>query len=534
MADRAAHPRWLAPGVVAGLIAIVLTTVMRLNPYDESIILVGAVELLHGALPHRDFYFNYGPAQIGIVAGLFALFGPNLTVAWVYDLCLRGLLLLACGITLDRLRVSPRVAVGALAVESCLLLAGAIHLYPVLPVALLALTGSLLLAGPHDGSRAGAGRLVAAGACTGAAALFRYDAGFYVLVAHVAALAWIAFAAGDRPGDWARRVLWYGAGVGLVFLPVVALAAGAGVLPGFVHDILIFPAKHYTAMRKLPWPRPDFSWSAIAELSVYLPWPTAAAGVAWLAERRRTDPRAAPDARERLLAALVLLVLVLFLKALVRVTMLHALMALIPTVLVLAALVETPGSRTLRAVVPVLAGGLAITVGAATLSWLQVVKRDYRELLVSRLIGLPLADDGLGCGRLPGMGLGTLDADTMRAACYVAAHSAPDERIFVGAGRHDKLLIDNISLYFAAQRRPATRWYHFDPGLQTRADTQLAMIGELQRARLRQVVLDRRYDGIMEPNASARSSGVFLLDRYLGDNYREAARFGDVAVYTRR
>jgi hypothetical protein len=38
----------------------------------------------------------------------------------------------------------------------------------------------------------------------------------------------------------------------------------------------------------------------------------------------------------------------------------------------------------------------------------------------------------------------------------------------------------------------------------------------------------------VEDNGSARSSGVFILDRAIARGYRRAARFGDYVVLVRR
>jgi hypothetical protein len=85
-------------------------------------------------------------------------------------------------------------------------------------------------------------------------------------------------------------------------------------------------------------------------------------------------------------------------------------------------------------------------------------------------------------------------------------------------------------------RRPATKWHHFDPGLQTSAEIQQKMIKELEARRPPVVVLDLGFDlmGADEPNASTQSSHVTLLDDYLHANYRELRRIGFfISVLTR-
>jgi hypothetical protein len=85
--------------------------------------------------------------------------------------------------------------------------------------------------------------------------------------------------------------------------------------------------------------------------------------------------------------------------------------------------------------------------------------------------------------------------------------------------------------YFAAGRLPGTHWHHFDPGLQTRADIQTAIIGDLKQNRVRWVVRDASFDKVNEPNGSAQSSGITLLDRYLDSNYRPVALSGKIAIW---
>jgi hypothetical protein len=97
--------------------------------------------------------------------------------------------------------------------------------------------------------------------------------------------------------------------------------------------------------------------------------------------------------------------------------------------------------------------------------------------------------------------------------------------------RHDRIFENPVGLYFAAGRPPATHWHQFDPGMQTRADIQSAIIGELERKRVRLVVRDATYEDFSEPNGSAVSSGVFLLDRYLDAHYRPVAASGPVSVW---
>ena len=78
---------------------------------------------------------------------------------------------------------------------------------------------------------------------------------------------------------------------------------------------------------------------------------------------------------------------------------------------------------------------------------------------------------------------------------------------------------------------PGTHWHQFDPGLQTPADIQLKIISDLEHNQMRWVVRDASFDGANEPNCSARSSVIKLLDHYLDRNYRAIASSGKVAIW---
>jgi hypothetical protein len=117
-------------------------------------------------------------------------------------------------------------------------------------------------------------------------------------------------------------------------------------------------------------------------------------------------------------------------------------------------------------------------------------------------------------------------ADTAEAIRYIHQHTAPDDPIFIGLPRHDKIFVNDVTLYFQMDRPVATKWHQFDPGLQTSLPIQREMIGELQRVRPRFVVITSIWNGMNEPNDSSVSSGVTLLDDYIRQSYEPAATFG--------
>jgi hypothetical protein len=60
------------------------------------------------------------------------------------------------------------------------------------------------------------------------------------------------------------------------------------------------------------------------------------------------------------------------------------------------------------------------------------------------------------------------------------------------------------------------------------------MVAELERQAVRTIVLSPEWDNVMEPNASALSSGVTILDDYLRLHYEKVEQYGPISVLARR
>jgi hypothetical protein len=144
---RLIEDRHLLASLIAGAVAFVLLfalMVRAINPYDEGIVLTGALRTLSGDIPHRDYYSTYGPGQNDVLAVLFVIFGKSLLVARLFSLAVISLIAsMAFALTLGRMRWYFSLFVLALACT--FLFTWQAHLYPIYPVILLAMTGSLAL-----------------------------------------------------------------------------------------------------------------------------------------------------------------------------------------------------------------------------------------------------------------------------------------------------------------------------------------------------------------------------------------------------
>ena len=129
---------------------------------------------------------------------------------------------------------------------------------------------------------------------------------------------------------------------------------------------------------------------------------------------------------------------------------------------------------------------------------------------------------------------GVLDKNRIDAVRFLQEHTNDNEVVFSGLTRHDKTFANDMMLYFVAKRQPATKWDLFAPGLQTTVVIQNEMVSELESKKPRFVVLESDFDNVAEPNDSAVSSGVTVLDEYIRNHYDFVANFGSLNVVERR
>jgi len=499
------------------LLALALGMDRSLGLYDEGVILTGAMRAAAGDVPHAGFYTNYGPGVFYPIAILFRLFGETVWVERLYDTAIRaGIVMMAYALVAG---VAPRRIAVAVAAASFLWVLGiGFYGYPLFPVTLLALLAAALIQPALVGDAA-ARRLFFAGAVVALAALTRYDVGFVLFIGLGVSLA--------AAKQW-RAVAMYIVGTAVLFLGAVAVYASFAPLGPFWHDIFLFSIPNYAPMRSLPFPGLQEIRREPENIAVYTTIVTCIALVALLATDRRGF--AARSRAHWLALTFTVLATLFYMKGLVRVSPIHLMSSIFASLIALGAIAHVGWIRGggPRVAVAILALAAAIPALQSTAS--AVVERAARHRFGFTLLSLkcltpPEMFDRVGCFMV--------DSDRLQAYAAVARNTAPGERVFVGLGRHDKIHVNDVLSYFAMGRMPATRWHHFDSGLQTSEPIQREMVRELESLKVRFVILETTWDHIAEPNGSGISSDVRVLDDYLRARYRAVAQFGEVYVLER-
>jgi hypothetical protein len=490
---------------------------------------------LEGDLPYRDFWGMYAPGQFYALAGLFKLFGSSVLVERMWDIAIRASLTTLVFLWARRLGAGGYSYAAWLAV--LVLLAGfGNHGFPVPPALLFAFVSGYLVLDALDRPRP-AGRLVAAGVAAGIAALFRHDLGFYAVLAEALLLAW-----------WVPRRL-----VGTL----TPLALGAGAIVGAAaifllaqmpardlwFNLFVVPSTIYPRMRALPFPPFPDPRALMGDdpalrifndgVHAYLPLLGAAATLAWLAFASRTGTQ--DPLRRAGILLLALFTLTFYLKGLVRTHDTHLIQSVIPVTVLCAVLLARMRPRlvsmTLGAIVAVMLlaqpARTGLTALADNIDALRTVRNETGlRLGIARLCAPPAGLDRARCF-LP-------RPDDARIAQLIQSRTQPNEPVYVGTTGHDRIFVNNILLQYIMARPAATKWHELHPGIQTTAAIQTEMIAELKARNVRHLVLSAEWVDAREPNESAVSSSIMLLDDYIKANFEETDKFGAVSIWRRR
>lgn len=493
---------WLSYALVSAVVLLPMRGLWRAPgpPMEEGFMLVFPEEVLHGAIPNRDFLHLYGPGSVWVLAGVFKVFGTSIWTERAVGLT-QQLALIAAVYAMTR-PWGRRVATGGAAITAVIIL-------PPTGLTAMAWVGGVAL-GLWAMFAALRGRVLLAGLLAGAALLYRPD----LVIAVVLGLAalWAALTRDQR-----RRMLT-GAALGLSpFLVHVALAGPGHAFFGMV----LQPVFQLRAGRHLPLPP---SWSQFdgflqraGELNAQgwpIEWPprpaqltlwlfalvAVAAFIAVVGWRvRRRGPISLSTCAVLVMGAYSVGLLP---QALQRPDSTHlAWVGAVPFGLLPVAIAEVlrarsgaTTSRGTRLLVAAAAPSLlliAIVPHFTFNPYTDVVAQTFdrhREVYVMHNEGRSFY-------------YGRRDAaEAVNAMLPVVDQLAkPGDKLFVGTGDLRKTPYSEAYLYYLLpQTRPGTRYVEMDPGVANRKDSGLA--DDLAASDL--VILSSIRDDWNEPNAS--------------------------------
>lgn len=244
----AVRDRWSALVITtAGALALLPGAFWGL-PFGKSI--CGALRVLGGQVPYRDFWTMYAPGQFYAVDGLFWVFGSECLIQGIAVILINGAIGGALFLVARRagVRRSMAVVISSIIVASFWQDSPELTTYPPALLCALFAVGRVLCYF-QNGGRAD---LFAAGLLVGVAACFKHDVAFYIMAPIVVTLftSWFGIAR-RRPSVWSYPLGAMFAVVGgaaLIVLPVVGLLAWfAGQFAW--HDLIVWPATDFRGVR---------------------------------------------------------------------------------------------------------------------------------------------------------------------------------------------------------------------------------------------------------------------------------------------
>jgi hypothetical protein len=219
---------------------------------------LGALRVLHGELPYRDFWTLYAPGHFYLLALIFRLFGTTLMVEVVAASVFCALAGSACYWLIYRVTQRRVLGVAAATVFVAALINSDYYYYrfETYPPTILSLFLSLILVVAYYQTPR-LRYLVLAGLMTGLIAIFKHDVGAYTAIAVSAGLIVYHSLNQAKPLAAWRSLFWqllvYGACVLAMVLPVViffAIVAGHDAW----QDIVVFPLTDWRFSRPENYP----------------------------------------------------------------------------------------------------------------------------------------------------------------------------------------------------------------------------------------------------------------------------------------
>ncbi len=529
---------FLAPGIFWG------------RPLGKSI--VGALVILDGGVPYRDFWAMYAPGHYYLLAGLYALFGRQLIVQGAAAVLLRAASAGVFCLILRRIGSTTAVALTLSTVFVGMFWSAGIELRAYDPALLLLLVAiDQIIAFFRDGNLR---KLVWAGLFTGFAAWFKHDVAAYAAAGMAIGIVVSRYANvdGGRP-SWlqTRRaaVAFGGTALSIVTLGALGLLSVAG--SDAWQDLIVFPSTTFLAlgMETFPPLLPPLhrvldilqepgnfvtarqAFAGLAEwILCYLP--TFAFFLGLWAALRRTDPPAAAN-RATIFVCLACLALFWSATHVRHNTNLYtmAIFSFLLGALVWQGLSSlTTWKRPLRRLVLV---AFAIYTLGLALAPAEQLFRIGLELRDSRMLGLP----GFAGVRVSGLDY----------AAYTTVHevvqeqTTEDERIYSGVARHEAIVISDPLIYAVAGRLPCCRYTELHGGVTDRLSIQREIIDGLEAKDVRIVVLwrfgwsdsvlDLRRDALRE---TTPDGGSTLLNEYIAEHYEPITEAGEYVVLRRK
>lgn len=534
----------------------------RVSAYDDGILLMGARLVQGGRLPYVDFYTHYGPLGYTLVAAWSRVGrNPGLALRGLQAVCFGAILLLLFAMGDKKTRSSPGIlGLGGVAFGA-FVLSNVFRSGAFLGFA-FGFASLVMVVLSRAATSAAASRLAAAagGIFLVLAGLVRPAFAAYAGVA-IAAVEIAAMGGAGKSRNPTRRVVVFAA-TALVALAVIWIVLYRSIPPSAAFQSTILgPSRLVGGGERFISPRFLLSpaGTGLAALGAILAGGLiAAASACWIIPARSSATRALavqigvvgglgtawlergsnPGSKASLLAGILLL---MTLVAVFR--MRREIAESVPIAAgALFGVTATAFGHYFwtRADREHLAPALALAAIAAGVAWpgLDTIKRVIVAAVFGTLVlFFPRLPERVVSQTAKGEPLwtlpwpaGTVPQDAVEAVRFADRNSDPRSRFVAVASTHGVTSASPVLLFLLSSRRPYTKWYQYDPGLQSSPAVQEEMTRELTRSDSRAAIVWNVELYIFEPRLADLKRRTRFDEAFDRLYPIRAARFGEFEV----
>lgn len=504
--------------------------------YDEGITAYGALRILDGYVPYRDFWTLYNPGEFYVLAVIFKIFGISIEVTRLFAIMVLSLTVSCIYLLIKKL--CPRI-LGVLAFFLALVWLKSYMVFNrpgQLAILFFILCSFSLINFLNSGRKRW---LFIAGVVSGVTGLFRQDFGVYIftsiflviLLRQLNLLREKEFKL--KLGSILKNELYLFFGFFIVFLPLFIYLIANSASREFINDTVIFTVTIYPKVRNLPFPQ-----LKVNTLIFYLPLFVFLLTCIRLLFYKWKDK--IKEGSPWLLLFFLFSGLGIFNYTNVRTCMPQLLPTIIPGI-ILFVLIFNDFLKKVTAKIPLSYKSLIFTASSlvcfALLFYLTQPSLQLFAKDSSHAPDTKNRNSALNIDRARGFYDDPERAKSLSSAVrYIQDNTGENEKIFVGNLIHDKAVNSDVMFYFLSGRHSATKYYELHPGLTETKKIQKEIINDLIKANVRYIILSCETGNIIDvsdSNESSKSSGVKDLDNFIGKNYKIERVFGRYLILKR-